>query len=704
MNEVTFSITGMSCGTCADRVADALRALEGVHAVDVSYVLARAAVRHDPGVIQAAVVRKAIEKLGFTAAETPEDATAEASRVGRLRIASTIIVGLLLGVAWAARFFGWGPSWLTGALAGFAVVLGGYSIASRAIRAALHRQLSVDALVTIAALAAVAIGNYLEAGVVVFILLLGELLEEITVFKTSKAIRGLASLLPDTVTVKRGETEAEVGISEVAIGDIVVVRSGERIAVDGDVVAGNAIVDQSPITGESLPVKKAPGDEIYSGTINQIGAIEIRATKVGKETTVAKIKAMIAEAQGKKSAVQRQADRFAAYFVPAMLVIAIAVYFVTGDIQRAITILIVACPCALVLGTPTAVVAAIGAAARHGIVIRGGDVLETLGRVNGVVFDKTGTLTCGAPRVTDIKSICGHPPNDVLRFAAVAEKLSEHPLASAILDKAREWDLLISAPEDFQVQRGRGVEVKHDGLRIILGNRSLLTENAIALSPEAEAYMQNRESLGDTTLIVAHDKEICGLIALADPIREQAPETIRNLRASGVHRIIAMYTGDNHRTASSIARSLGIEEVAAGLLPQDKANRIKALSNNGHVVAMVGDGINDAPALATADVGIAMGMIGSDIAAQAANVTLLTDDLWHVPAALALGRKALAVIRQNIAFAMLFNTTMILLASGGIVCMVVGAVCHQASSLFVILNSMRLLLAMKRRPVPGEPR
>jgi Cd2+/Zn2+-exporting ATPase len=700
MTEAIFAIAGMSCGTCAENVAKVLRAMSGVHAVEASYVLGRAVVQYDGSLITPSAIRKAIAELGYAAAEVKGDLAPDAERTQRRRIALTTAVGSLLVVAWMTPLVAAVPSWLPGLLGALAATIGGFPIASKAIRAAGHRRLSVDALVAIAAVAAIAIGHYMEAGVVIFILLLGELLEDITISKTRRAIHGLGSLLPDTVMVRRGEGETEVSISEVAIGDVVVVRPGERIAVDGVVVAGNASVDQAPVTGESLPVERGPGDAVYSGTISQVGALEIRATQVGNDTTVARIQAMIREAQGRKASVQRLVDRFATYFVPAMLVIAAAVYFITGDIQRAITVLIVACPCAFVLGTPTAVVAAIGAAARRGIIIRGGDVLETLGKVNGVVFDKTGTLTRGRPRVMDVKRICGHPEKDVLKFAAVAEKLSEHPLAGAILDKAREWDLLISAPTDFRVKRGRGVEVKHDGLRIILGNRDLLAENAITPSAEAERYMQEHERKGETVLIVTHEREVCGLIALADPIREEAPEAVAKLQSSGMHRIIAMYTGDNHRTASCVALSLGIEEVAAGLLPEDKVNRVKALSGKGHTIAMVGDGINDAPALATASVGMAMGKVGSDMAMQAADVVLLTDDLLLVPAALALGRKALTVIRQNLVFALVFNSTMIFLASEGIVSMAIGALCHQGSSLFVILNSMRLLLVARRGKPP----
>lgn len=701
MTETTFSISGMSCGACAAKVEEAVRSLQGVQAVDANFVLARAVVKYDAGLIGPRVIRHAIQRLGFAATELQDGVEIEVCGARRRRIMLVAAVGVLLGLAWAMQWVDAVPRWAVIALAGLATVLGGCPIVIKAARSAIRLELNVDALVAIAASAAVITGYYLEAGIVVFILLLGELLEEVTVAKTAKAIQGLASLLPDTVTVKRGDDECEVPTSSLAVGDIIIFRSGERIAVDGVVLAGAASVDQSLVTGESVPVEKAAGDNVHSGTINQIGAIEVRATKVGKDTTVAKIKAMIAEAQAKKAKVQRFVDRFAAHFVPAMLVVALAVYLLTWDIQRAITILIVACPCAFVLGTPTAVVAAIGAAARRGIVIRGGDVLETLAKVNGVVFDKTGTLTRGRPQVTDIKRICGHPEQDVLRLAAVAERLSEHPLAGAVLDKAKEWDLAVATPDHFEVKRGQGVEVRHDGLWIVLGNRRLLAENGIPLPPGAESYMADRERQGQTVLVVAHDRQVCGLVSLADPTREEAPAAIASLRTTGMGRRIAMYTGDDHRTASSIAGPLGIAEVAAGLLPEDKVGRIKALCGKGHTVAMVGDGINDAPALATADVGIAMGVAGSDIAAQAAKVVLLSDDLTDVPAAIRLGRKTLNVIQQNLIFALVFNASMVFLASAGAISMVLGAVCHQASSLLVISNSMRLLLAMKRRPVTG---
>lgn len=703
MNQVTLSISGMSCGTCATKLEKAVLALQGVRSVSASHALAQAVVRYDSNLTEPSSIKEAVAQLGYGVAEARADVETSIWQAKGARIALVVITGLLIGTGWVLRPFAWAPPWVVHLAAGVALLLGGYPIVAKALRAALRWDLSVDALVVIAATAAVITGNYLEAGLVVFILLLGELLEEITIAKTGRAIRDLASLLPDRVRVKRGEIEVEIPCSEIEVGDVIVVRSGERIAVDGVIRSVMATLDQSLVTGESLPVEKVAGDEVYSGSINQVGAVEIRATQVGQDTTVSRIRNMIVEAQETRAQVQRLVDRFANYFVPAMLVIALAVYLITGDIQRAITILVVACPCALVLGTPTAVVAAIGAAARRGIVIRGGDILETLGKVSGVVFDKTGTLTRGSPQVTEIKSICGHSEKDILRLAAIAEKLSEHPLASAVLRQVAQWQAAIPSPNRFQVKPGRGVEAEHDGIRILLGNRRLLSENGLSLSPELETQVEERERCGATVLILAHDREVCGLLTLADPVRKDAAAALDALRASARPRLIAMYTGDNHRTAAFIAEALGIKEVAAGLLPEEKVNRIKVLRSAGHTIAMVGDGINDAPALATADVGIAMGVVGSDIATNAAQVVLLSENLSHVPAVIALGRKALSVIRQNLVFAVFFNTTMILMASGGIVCMVTGALCHQASSLLVILNSMRLLLGVTHKPTPGRP-
>ncbi|MFW0859859.1 MAG: heavy metal translocating P-type ATPase [Dehalococcoidia bacterium] len=708
--KIDFSIKGMTCEDCAGKLEGHLKGLGGIEEALVSFTLSKAVIKYNPEVIEPVTIKHIISSYGYTAtsAEGSIGAAFEPRHIETVRV---VAVGLLLAFAWIMPRMLPMPAVLTDSVTLLAIIVGGYSIASKAIKALLQKSLTVDLLVIIAASAAVAIGDYLEAGLVIFILLLGEYLEAMTVARTGKAIKGLASLIPDTVKLKRDNHEVEVPPSEIKVDDIIVVRPGEHIAIDGIVIKGEATIDQALITGESIPVEKLTGDEVYAGTINKMGAIEVKATKVGRDTTVAKIERMITESLAKKAPVERTVDRFAGYFVPLILIFAVIVYLVTLDITRAITVLIVACPCALVLGTPTAVVAAIGSAARRGILIKGGEALEASGRAKGVIFDKTGTLTLGVPKVVSTKEIggCGHGEEGIIRLAAAAEMFSEHPLASAILDKAKEQEVVIMAPDDFKAKRGLGVEVRQNGLHIIVGNREMLKENDLELSRELHDYIDTKEQQGTTALIVVHGleacnntavikgdgalccpKEVCGVLELIDPPREQSARAIELLKSGGV-KIIALYTGDNPRTASAIAQKVGIDEVIAMLSPEDKANRIKDLRELGQVIVMVGDGINDAPALAAADVGIAMGVIGSDITVQAANVVILNDDILSVPRIIALGSKALSVIRQNIAFALVFNTAMIGLASYGIISMIAAAVFHQTSSLVVILNSMRLL-------------
>jgi Cd2+/Zn2+-exporting ATPase len=598
-----------------------------------------------------------------------------------------------------------GPTWLSTGLGLAAILVGGYPILTEVYASLRARKISVGVLVAIAVVAATVVGHYLEAGTVLFIHLLGELLETITVGRAQRAIHGLMALIPEMVTVKQGASETRVPVGDVQPGDVIVVRSGERIGVDGVVVSGQATVDQSPITGESVPVDKTVGDPVYSGTLNKVGAIEIEATQVGEETTVARIKALIHQAQLKKAPSQRLADRFASWYVPAIMVIAIVVYLVTGDILRPITLLIVACPCALVLGPPTAVAAAIGNAARRGILIKSGAALEMTGRLDTVVFDKTGTLTQGRPQVVAVECFgCqpGHGAEDILRYAAVSEKLSEHPLGQAITQRAMETGLVVPDPDTFAVQPGQGVTARHGEWEIVLGSREHLRRSDILLSSTVEDYMVGLEALGETVLLMAHRNgqhaEVCGAISVADVLREDAAPAVSELSAMEMQ--MAMHTGDNPRTARTIAGRLGIEQVMSELLPEEKVAAIVALQAKGRRVAMVGDGINDAPAMATADVGLAMGAIGTDVTVEVSDVALMADHLGKIPQAIRLGRAALRTIRQDIVFALVFNVAMLFLASSGMLSMVAGAVLHQVSSLAVALNSMRLLL---HRPGSDDP-
>lgn len=709
LQKTIFKIKGMTCGDCAGKLEQHLADLDGVSAVSAHFATASLLLSYDGEVINQPILRQAISACGYTALTDDDDVTASTFITEYFETIRVVTVAALLLFSWILpRFLGF-PEMVAHVMQLLAVVVGGYSIFINAGRALLQKSLNVDFLVMIAATAAVSIGEFFEAGLVIFILLLGEFLEEVTVAKTGKAIKGLASLIPLTVKMMQDNQEIEIASSEVKVGNVIVVRPGENIAIDGIIVKGEATIDQALITGESIPVTRAVGDEVYSGTINKMGAIEVRATKVGRDTTVAKIEKMILESQAKKAPVERIVNRFAKYFVPAILLLAIIVYLITHDIHRAITILIVACPCALVLGTPTAVVAAIGAAARNGILIKGGEALEASGRIDGVIFDKTGTLTLGRPKVTSIKEVgkCGHIEDEIVQFAAAAERFSEHPLAGAILDRAKEREIVIMSPDDFKVKQGLGVEVTHDGMHIIVGNRGLLKDNKLTLTADLEKYMDDKERQAETALLLVHStkpcnkaadtasddccpKEICAVLEMVDPPKEQAGKAVQWLRAGGV-KLIALYTGDNPRTARTIARRVGVTQVMADLSPAAKADKIEQLKEAGHIVAMVGDGINDAPALAAANVGIAMGVVGSDIAVQAANIVILNDDILSVPRVVVLGKRSLSIIKQNLGFAVIFNTVMVALASYGIIGMIVAAVFHQVSSLVVILNSMRLL-------------
>jgi heavy metal translocating P-type ATPase len=574
------------------------------------------------------------------------------------------------------------------------VFLAGYPLVGNAWRSIRRWRLNMDALVVIAASAALALGEWLEAATVVFILFLGEELEELTVNKARSAISWLMELVPDEVSLIKNDKEIRLSPDQVKVGDILIIRPGERVAVDGVVVSGTTSLDESTITGEPWPVNKTQGDEVCSGSLNLSGAVKLRATRVGEHSTMSKIRQMMEQAKGKKAPLQRLVDRFSQWFVPGILIAAIIIYLINQDINRAITVLIVACPCALVLGTPMAVVASISSAARKGVLVKGGAVLEAMGNLNSMVFDKTGTLTYGRPEVVEVKNFCGLAcsQEDTLTFAAIAENLSEHPLAGAILQKAEEWELVISTPDDFALQQGQGVLARHEGINIVLGNRGLLKENNITLTQEMEDYIRSREAQGETAVIVAHHTQVCGVISLSDTLRHNAFYTMHQLRTLGINRILAMYTGDNYETALVIARKLKIDEFAANLLPHQKVKQVQALKDRGFNVGMVGDGVNDAPALATAHVGIAMGVVGSDIAVEAADVALMTDNLSRIPQIIDLSRHTIRVIRQNLWFAILFNFSLIAIASQGYISMIAGAVLHQLSSLAVILNSMRLLL------------
>jgi Cd2+/Zn2+-exporting ATPase len=687
-SKIVVNIENIHCGDCALNIERSVEHVPGVLSAEVSYVLSTATIYYDPHRVEEERIKKAITKPGYAVRET----FAERTRTFWKQRKSFVFLGLsgiTLASSWILEWIGLGPLTLPTFLAIASLILGGYPIVKSAVKTLLIPDLNVDTLVSIAAISAVAVGAYREAATVIFIMLLGEFLEGITVGKTRKAIASLIQLSPKTAWVRRENQEVQVPIEDVKPKEVVIVRPGERIPVDGKIVSGCGSINQSTLTGESIPVEKEAGDKVYCGTFNESGSCEIEATQVAEDTKLAQIKRLILEAQAEKSPTQRLMDRFSRYFIPAIILIALATFLVTGEIIRAITILIVACPCALVLGTPTAVVAAIGNAARQGILIKGGAYLEQMGRLKTLLMDKTGTLTHGRPKVVEINTLDGMDEKEVLYWAAIAEKRSEHPLARAVTEKAEELGLSIPHPQSFENFRGKGVKAQWNSKAIIVGGSEIIRSEGIEIPELVKNLLESKQSEGMTSLLITMDRHLLGIISISDTLREGAKEAIDQIREQGVSEIW-MLTGDSALVADRIGRELGIR-YEAKLLPEDKVASVKEWKRKGRVVAMIGDGVNDAPALAAADIGIAMGAVGTDVAIETADIALMTDELEKIPTVVRLSRKALHVIKENLIFALVFNTMMVILSAQGWVTMILGAVLHQASSLLVILSSMRLL-------------
>ena len=599
------------------------------------------------------------------------------------------LVALLLLISWLGARSGLVPASLADALALLTIFLG-YPIYFKAARSLLQRKIGVPLLVTIAEIASLAIGAYFAAGTVVLIILAGTYLEDYILDKARGAIKSLVELSPRTARVLKDEQEMEVDTRQVLVGDLVLVKPGERIPVDGTVVVGFSAVDQAAITGESMPVDKGTGDAVFAGTLNQSGALKIRTTRVAADTTLARMIYLVEQAQEKRAPIQNVADRFTTFFLPGVLVLSGAIFALSGSLVRAVTVLLVACPCAMALAVPIAVVGAIGNAGRKGVLVKGGTFVERLQHVDTVVFDKTGTLTYGVPQVTDVVCLNGSTPGDVLQAAATAEKLSEHPLARAILARADQAGVPPADPDEFTAVAGKGVIAQSQGHTILVGTSRLMEENQVAIAGEAEATMREQEDRGATVLLVAQDQALLGLVAVADVVKEGLAEEIAALKTIGIKRI-ALLSGDNHAVSQAVGGALGITEVVAGLLPEDKAAYVERLREEGHRVVMVGDGVNDAPALAAADVGMAMGTAGTDVAIEAADVSLLGDDIAKVGYTIELSRKAFQKMKMNIAFAIVWNALGLTLASLGYLTPTLGAILQEAGCISVVINSSLLL-------------
>jgi Zn2+/Cd2+-exporting ATPase len=609
-----------------------------------------------------------------------------------------------------------------------AALLAGSDIAGRAYTNLRNRHFSIELLVTIAAAGAILIGNYWEAAAVTFLFIFGAYLEARTLSGTRRVLQELLDLAPATAIVWRDGRQVEVLAEDVSMDEVVWVKPGSKVPVDGDVIEGRSSVDESAITGEPMPEEKTPGMQVYAGTVNQSGLLKVRVRGAGEDTTLARVIQRVEQAQEEKAPVQRFIERFAAWYTPSIILLSLLVFILSWDIELSLTLLVVACPGALVISTPVSVVAGIGRAARSGILIKGGEYLENSGKISAVALDKTGTLTLGKPRLTEIfalqpvpagsvKALEAHPTPgslgsfydegfiatngvdaqdwdfsqvEVLRWAAIAEAGSDHPLARAILAESQAVLGETPAADGFKYIVGKGVVANYQGRRIAVGTGLLMEELGVETSDTIDEQLMELKSGARTAVILALDEQVIGLLGISDPIRKDSFRMVRKLRENGIERIV-MLTGDDGVTAEAIAAEAGITEVYAGLLPEDKLAHIKRLQREGHVVGMIGDGINDAPALAAADLGIAMGAAGSDIAIETADIALMADDLMKVPEAIRISKASLRNIRQNLVLALL--TVGILL--GGVllgrVHMAGGMLIHEASVLIVILNAMRLL-------------
>ena len=718
MKTATFNIAGMHCASCSARNERTLKKLQGVRDATVNFATHSARVVFDESVVSERTLHDLVIENGYQvltaefAGQHKEQAQRELqSARGRaflaLLLAVPVVALAMLDIELPWAFLGRNASvWIEAILSAIVILVLGREFHVGMLRQARNGAANMDTLISLGTLAAlfysiwimIAGGHhlYFETGAVIAaLILLGRYFEARSRGQASEAIEKLVELGAKTAHVLRAGKDEDVPIDEVEVGDILLVKPGEKVPVDGKVADGSSSVDESMLTGESMPVSKVKGDDVFGATVNLRGAFQMQATKVGQDTTLAQIVKMVAEAQVNKAPIQRLADRISGVFVPAVLGIAVLTaagwFLFTGDIYQsfvpAVAVLVIACPCSLGLATPTAIMVGTGLGARRGILIKNGEALERGKKIHVVVFDKTGTLTEGKPKVVDVVTCKAHPNADeVLALAASIERLSEHPLAQAVVLAAREKNLPLMNVHDFQNLEGKGVRGHIGKVPVMVGSVRLLLEYCIPLTQHLER-VEKHEAQARTVIAVAHDHELVGMIAVADTVKEDAKEAVERLRAKGIE--IAMITGDNRRTAEAIAEQIGIEMVFAEVLPQQKAEHVRELQREGQRVAFVGDGINDAPALVQADLGIAIGT-GTDIAIEAGNIVLVKGSPLKVVEALMLSRLTFRTIKQNMFWAFFYNVAAIPLAALGLLNPMISAAAMAGSSLSVVGNSLRI--------------
>ncbi|KAF5052120.1 Copper-exporting P-type ATPase [anaerobic digester metagenome] len=742
ISEVTIPIGGMTCASCSARVEKVLGKLEGITSATVNLATEKATIHYDTQQIKLSTIRQAIEKAGYQALEIEKKTAIDEDKLRKEKeirtLKTKLIVSATFGIPLLYLAMGAMIWWLRLPIPSFLepmqypltyaivqiilvipIIIAGHRFYSVGFKAIIQRSPNMDSLIAMGTSAAIlyslysvyqiSIGNfgavedlYFEtAGVIITLILLGKYLEAVSKGKTSEAIKKLMGLAPKTAIVIRDGVEIETPIDEVEIDDVILVKPGGKIPVDGIVIEGNTAIDESMLTGESMPIDKKSGDAVYAASINKNGVIKFRATKIGGDTALAQIIKLVEDAQGSKAPIAQLADIVSSYFVPIVFVIAVlafAGWYFTGHtfvfaMTIFISILVIACPCALGLATPTAIMVGTGKGAEYGILIKGGEALETTHLIDTIVFDKTGTITEGKPEVTDIVTANGIERDWLLQIAASAEKGSEHPLGEAIVRGAQKESLEMLKIDTFKAIPGYGIEVEVDGSRLLLGNRKMMDENSISLTTLEDESDRLAEE-GKTPMYIAMDGTLSGIIAVADVVKASSKAAIAKLHEMGIE--VAMITGDNKKTAEAIAKQVGIDRVLAEVLPQDKSNEVKKLQAEGRKVAMVGDGINDAPALAQADIGIAIGS-GTDVAMESADIVLMRSDLMDVPTAIKLSKSTIRNIKQNLVWAFGYNVAGIPIAAGLLYLFggpllnpIFAAAAMSLSSVSVLTNALRL--------------
>ncbi len=622
------------------------------------------------------------------------------SKLSKLR--SFAVFGLVPGIVGFLILASWilanaAPFPVSAGLALLATAIGGWQRFLAGFQDLFHGRITVNVFVVVALSATLAIGEFRPAAIIIFIMVVVGALETFTMDKSRQSIRSLLDLTPRTATIRVGQQERIVPVEEIQVGTAFIVHPGERIPVDGVVSGGTSSVNQAPITGESMPVEKYEGCELFSGSLNLTGRMEARASKVGEDTMLARIVQLVEKAQTTKAPIQNIADRFTVWFLPTVLVLAVIVYLMSGDLKSAVSILLVACPCAFAIATPTAVTAGISNMARKGILVKGGMFLEIAAKLDALVVDKTGTFTMGQPSVLEVLSFSDASKLEVLQLAAAAEKYSEHPLAKAVLQRAKAEGLEIPRPDEFKIEVGKGVLIRWKDEAIAVGQPDYLRSRGIALSSEMDGLISGQLEQGRTVIVVARGTKALGLISIADEVRPETRNVISTLYRVLGNTNITMLTGDNPQVAASIAKQIGIERVESGMLPEGKYDFIKGLQKSGLVVGMIGDGINDAPALALADVGIAMGASGTDVAIEAADVALMNDNLERVADFILLSRTVIRRIKANIFLSLIYNVVGIILGAFGLLSPIIAIIFQEAGCISVVFSSTLLLWARPKR-------